>query len=150
MLSVNDYMTNDHREVDSIFERAEEAAKAQDYAALDREASEFLRRIAVHIEIEERLLFPVFEERTGMSEAGPSVTMREEHRLLGEMFSQMRQAVDARDAGAYRKAAGAMMELLLQHNQKEEMMMYPMLDDALGGDVAALLSDVKAMANANG
>jgi iron-sulfur cluster repair protein YtfE (RIC family) len=39
---------------------------------------------------------------------------------------------------------------LLQHNQKEEMMMYPMLDDALGGDVAALLSDVKAMANANG
>lgn len=150
MQSVNDYMTKDHREVDSLFEQAEEAAAAADYAALDREASEFLRRIAVHIEIEERLLFPVFEERTGMSQAGPSVTMREEHRLLEGMFAEMREAIDARDASAYRAASRAMMELLLQHNQKEEMMMYPMIDDALGADVASVLEDVKAMASAAG
>lgn len=146
MSSVNDYMTNDHRECDSIFERADHAAKAGDYVALEREASEFLRRITSHIALEEKLLFPAFEERTGMSEAGPSVTMREEHRLMEVMFADMRQAVAAKDAAAYRKAAGSMIELLQQHNQKEEMMMYPMLDDALGADVTALLNDVKAMA----
>jgi iron-sulfur cluster repair protein YtfE (RIC family) len=141
-------MTQDHREVDSIFERADAAAKAEDHAALAREAGEFLRRIAVHIEIEERLLFPIFEERTGMIEAGPSVTMREEHRQMEARFAEMRGAIDARDAGGYRRAAASMMDILLQHNQKEEQMMYPMIDDILGSEVAALLDAARAMASA--
>lgn len=148
MSSVNEYMTRDHRECDSIFERAEQAAKAEDYATLEREANEFLRRITTHIEIEETLLFPEFEERTGMSKGGPSVVMRAEHRMMEQLFAEMRQAIGAKDGVAYQTAARAMIELLQVHNRKEEMMMYPMLDDALGEDATELLVDVEAMASA--
>ncbi|HLT27850.1 MAG TPA: hemerythrin domain-containing protein [Zeimonas sp.] len=146
METINDYMMGDHRQVDAIFDRAERAAEAGDFAALEREASEFLRRIAVHIEMEERLLFPAFEERTGMGAGGPTATMIEEHRAMEQLFEQMRDAVAARNAAAYRGASAQVMEILLPHNQKEETMMYPMLDQALGGEAAELLGKVKAMA----
>ncbi len=149
MSSVNTYMTQDHRECDSIFERAEQAAQAADFVALEREASEFLRRITAHIQIEESLLFPAFERSTGMSNGGPSVVMRADHRVMETMFETMRQAVSAKDAAGYTKASQEMMELLQQHNQKEEMMMYPMIDQALGKDATRLLDEVRAMAAAS-
>lgn len=144
METINDYMMKDHQLVDGFFERAEDAARAADFATLEREAAEFLDRIAVHIDVEDRLLFAAFEERTGMTQAGPSVTMREEHRQMEPLFDTMREAVAARDAGAYLRAAAQVVEILKPHNQKEETMMYPMIDDALGTDVGALLDEVKA------
>lgn len=146
MGSINDYMMKDHRLCDRIFESAEQAAAASDFAALERQAGAFLHRIAVHIEMEERLLFPAFEERTGMSEGGPTATMCDEHRRMEGMFEQMRAAIAARDAAGYRAVSAALNEMLTQHNMKEEQMMYPMLEQAVGDDAPALLDDVKAMA----
>jgi iron-sulfur cluster repair protein YtfE (RIC family) len=40
----------------------------------------------------------------------------------------------------------ALTEILMPHNMKEEQMMYPMLDDAMGSDAAGLLAEVKEMA----
>lgn len=144
MSSINTYMTNDHREIDSHFEQADHAATAQDFGVLEREATEFLRRLTLHIQAEEQLLFPTFEQRTGMT-GGPSAVMRQEHRLMEPTFEEMREAVTAKDAAAYQAAANKLMDLLNQHNQKEEMMLYPMLDNALGGDTTRLLKDVKEM-----
>ncbi len=146
METINDYMMADHRLCDAIFERADRAAEKGDFAALEREASDFLRRIATHIEMEERLLFPAFEERTGMGAGGPTATMKDEHRTMEGLFEQMRDAITAQNAAAYRGASAQVMEILVQHNQKEEQMMYPMLDSAMGDEAAALLGEVKAMA----
>ncbi|MCD6674100.1 MAG: hemerythrin domain-containing protein [Burkholderiaceae bacterium] len=146
METINDYMMGDHRVCDAIFERADRAAEKGDFAELEREATDFLRRIAAHIEMEERLLFPAFEERTGMGAGGPTATMKDEHRSMEGLFEQMRDAIGARNAAAYRAASAQVMEILVPHNQKEEQMMYPMLDSALGDEAAALLGEVKAMA----
>ncbi len=146
METINDYMMGDHRLCDGIFERADRAAEAGDFAALEREAADFLRRIATHIEMEERLLFPAFEERTGMGEGGPTATMKDEHRAMEGLFEQMRDAIATKNAAAYRAASAQVMEILLPHNQKEEQMMYPMLDQAMGDEASALLAQVKAMA----
>lgn len=144
METINDYMMKDHQLIDGFFERAEEAAKAGDFATLEREATEFLNRIAVHIDVEDRLLFTAFEERSGMTQAGPSVTMREEHREMEPIFETMRQAVASRDAAGYLGAAAQLAQILVPHNQKEETMMYPMIDDAMGPDTRALLDEAKA------
>ena len=143
MDTINDHMTADHRRCDAIFEEAERAARAGDLAVLARASSEFLSRITAHIAVEERLLFPAFEERTGMSGGGPTAVMTEEHRAMGVLFDQMRAAVATNDTTGYLRASGQMMEILIQHNQKEEMMMYPMLDRVMGGDLAPLLSEVR-------
>lgn len=92
------------------------------------------------------MLFPAFEDRTGMTAAGPSVQMRAEHVQMQPVFEQMRAAIAAQDGAAYRRAAHELVEILMPHNTKEEQMMYPMLDDALGADARALLAEAKAMA----
>lgn len=144
METINDYMMKDHQLIDGYFERAEAAARAGDFATLEREATEFLNRIAVHIDVEDRLLFAAFEERTGMTQAGPSVTMREEHREMEPIFDAMRAAVSSKDADGYLRAAAQLVQILAPHNQKEESMMYPMIDDAMGPDVRGLLEETKA------
>lgn len=146
MESITAWMQQDHVLIDGILERATAAAQASDLAALEREATLFLQRLERHIDMEENLLFPAFEERTGMTAAGPSVQMRAEHEQMQAIFLQMRAAVAAKDAAGYRQASQALLEVLVPHNLKEEQMMYPMLDDAMGADASALLADVKEMA----
>ncbi|MBX3590424.1 MAG: hemerythrin domain-containing protein [Burkholderiaceae bacterium] len=146
MESITAWMQQDHVLIDGILERATAAAQAGDFAALEREAALFLQRLERHIDMEENLLFPAFEERTGMTAAGPSVQMRAEHEQMQGIFLQMRAAVAAKDGAGYRRASQALLEVLVPHNLKEEQMMYPMLDDAMGADASALLADVKEMA----
>lgn len=146
MESITAWMQQDHVLIDGILERATAAAQAGDLAALEREATLFLQRLERHIDMEENLLFPAFEERTGMTAAGPSVQMRAEHEQMQAIFLQMRAAVAAKDAAGYRQASQALQEILVPHNLKEEQMMYPMLDEAMGADASALLADVKEMA----
>jgi iron-sulfur cluster repair protein YtfE (RIC family) len=91
------------------------------------------------------VLFPAFEQRTGMSAGGPSVQMREEHEQMQPILAQMQSAVAAQDGAGYQRATKALLDILVPHNQKEEQMMYPMLDEAMGEDAQALLADVKKM-----
>ncbi len=141
MPSINDYMMQDHAACDARFERAADAARSASWAALQSEAGAFLDHIARHIELEEDLLFPAFEHDAGMSSGGPTGTMRSEHQQMQPIFAQMRAAAEARDAAAYLDAAQALHELLQQHNMKEELMMYPMLDQSLGAEAAAAMVD---------
>lgn len=146
MESITDYMQQDHALIDGIAERAAAAAAAGDLAGMERDGTLFLQRLERHIEMEEHLLFPAFEERTGMTAAGPSVQMREEHVQMQGALQQMREAIEARDPAAYQRGSQALFEILVPHNLKEEQMMYPMLDDAVGADAGALLAEVKEMA----
>ncbi len=143
METITACMQNDHVDIDRIAERVAAAATAGDHAGLEREGTLFLQRLERHIEVEENLLFPAFEERTGMTAAGPSVQMREEHVEMQEPLRRMREAVAANDAAGWQRASKALFEMLVPHNQKEEQMMYPMLDDAMGADAAALLAEVR-------
>src|SRR5512133_1050108 len=143
MESISSYMQQDHVVIDGIAERAVAAAEARDWGALERDGAEFLRRLRQHIEVEETVLFPAFEQRTGMSAGGPSVQMRVEHEQMQPILAQMQGAVAAHDGGGYQRATRALLDILVPHNQKEEQMMYPMLDSAVGEGVQALLADVR-------
>lgn len=145
MDSISSYMQHDHVVIDGIAERAVAAAEAHDWGALGRDGAEFLRRLRQHIEAEEKVLFPAFEQRTGMSAGGPSAQMRAEHEQMQPILARMQAAVTAQDGGGYQHATRALLDILVPHNQKEEQMMYPMLDHAVGEDVQALLADVRKM-----
>ncbi|OGA99066.1 MAG: hypothetical protein A3E79_13040 [Burkholderiales bacterium RIFCSPHIGHO2_12_FULL_61_11] len=142
---ISDYMNKDHKHCDAAFVRAEDRAAAGDWTGLERDCGTFLREIERHIGIEEKLLFPVFEEKTGMA-SGPTETMRMEHEQMRGMFAQMRAAIEAKDAQQYLGTAETLHILLQQHNMKEETMMYPMLDQSLGEDARSLLTQMESLA----
>lgn len=145
MGSIGQYMTGHHRHCDEMFVRAMDLAAAADWAGVEREGGTFLGEIERHIELEETLLFPAFEETTGMT-GGPTATMRFEHGEMRGLFARMRGAAGARDADSYLEASRALQMLLEQHNMKEESMMYPMLDQALGDQAPDLVRQLEAAA----
>lgn len=146
MESITHYMQQDHVLIDGIAANAVAAAESRDWAGLASEGGEFLRRLRQHIEIEEDVLFPAFEQRTGMSQGGPSVQMRVEHEQMQPILARMQSAIAAQDASEYISASRALFDILVPHNLKEEQMMYPMLDQAVGDDAPTLLADVKGFA----
>lgn len=145
MQLISDYMNGDHKHCDAAFARAEDRAAAGDLTGLERDGEAFLREMERHIGLEEKLLFPAFEGKTGMT-SGPTETMRTEHEQMRGMFAQMRAAIETKNAEQYLGIAETLLILLQQHNMKEESMMYPMLDQSLGDDADSLLTQMGSIA----
>lgn len=145
MQLISDYMSSHHKHCDDAFARAEDMAAAKNWAGLERDGGTFLREMERHIRLEEELLFPAFEEKTGMT-SGPTAIMRMEHDQMRGMFVQMRAAIEAKDGEQYLGAAETLLILLQQHNMKEESMMYPMLDQSLSDDANSLLAQLESIA----
>lgn len=138
-MSIADYMARDHRECDEAFARAEDAAASGDWAAAQKAFEAFHGAMERHLTLEEERLFPAFEEVTGMSGAGPTQMMRIEHEQMRRLFEEMKQAAAARAGAQYLGLSETLLILMQQHNLKEESMMYPMLDQALGARAGELL-----------
>ena len=68
---------------------------------------------------------------------GPTEMMRYAHEQMRALLAQMREACAARDADAYGGAAETLLMLMQQHNMKEENILYPMCDRALGAGADA-------------
>ena len=99
-----------------------------DAARISGEA--FERRLARHLRVEERLLFPLFEARVGIL-GGPTATLRQEHREIERCVSLMREALDRGDADAFQDSLRLLRTILRQHYAKEEHVLFPTTDAAL-------------------
>ena len=138
MSDVTTYMTGDHRHCDDLFAAFESAVGADDWEAAAAGVDAFLEAMRHHFELEETLLFPEFERRTGMS-MGPTRIMRMEHEQMRGLFAELAAAVSARDGETALGVAETLNVLMQQHNLKEEEILYPMTDQALAGESADLV-----------
>ena len=133
-----------HRHCDDLFVAAEEFAQRGDWAAAAPAFARFSDQMKAHFEAEEGLLFPAFEAATGMS-AGPTQMMRHEHEQMRALLSQLEAACTAHDGEAYAGVAETLLMLMQQHNMKEENILYPMCDQALGAEAERLGAKMGAM-----
>jgi hemerythrin-like domain-containing protein len=124
---ISHYMTNEHRECDTLFAKAEASAAAKNWAAVDTEFLAFANETLLHFKKEEEELFPTFEAKTGSSD-GPTQVMRFEHEQVRGLIGKMAEAIEKQDRDAYLSLSESMMILLQQHNMKEEQMLYAMAD----------------------
>jgi hemerythrin-like domain-containing protein len=126
-----------HRHCDSLFVAAEEFAERGDWVAAAPAFGRFHDQMNAHFEAEEQLLFPAFEAATGMT-AGPTEMMRYEHEQMRRLLSQLAAACAAHAGDDYAGVAETLLMLMQQHNMKEENILYPMCDQALGAEAEVL------------
>ena len=126
-MQISNYLTNEHRNCDDLFAKAEKLAVERNWEECEKSFLEFADATLLHFEKEERELFPEFEAITG-SDEGPTRVMKYEHDQVRGLFSKMAEAVENRDRDAYLSLSESMMTLLQQHNMKEEQMLYAMCD----------------------
>jgi iron-sulfur cluster repair protein YtfE (RIC family) len=144
MANISDFMSRDHKACDESFARAEEAASAGDWQAATSAFELFHRAMERHLAMEEEVLFPAFEEDTGMS-GGPTDMMRVEHEQMRSLFGEMAAAVAAHDANQYLGLSDTLLVLMQQHNMKEEGMLYPMMDQVLDPRSSELIGRCNAL-----
>lgn len=132
-------LSEHHKHCDELFARAEETCANGDWAEGDEAFALLFNQLETHFTSEEEVLFPAFESATGMT-SGPTEVMRQEHRQMRELLAQMKDALAARDSDTFGGAAETLLILMQQHNMKEQNILYPMCDNALGStDVGASL-----------
>ncbi|MBZ0267704.1 hemerythrin domain-containing protein [bacterium] len=126
-----DFFTHDHHEVDHHWARVEEAAESGDADAVRAAFDTFDGAQRQHIAMEEDVLFPAFENATGMTQ-GPTAVMRDEHTQMRGLLDQMRAALVSGDTQEMIDQGDTLLMLIQQHNQKEEAVLYPMAEQVLG------------------
>jgi len=133
---VTECLMIDHRRLDTILTEAESLVGAGHFEPAGHRFSEFSCGLNRHIEMEETILFPVFERAAGIACGGPTEVMRQEHVAIRGFMAAAAAAIQGRDAGAFRSAVTGLRETLGPHNVKEEDILYPMTDSAVGSDRA--------------
>lgn len=130
MQSINAFLTDDHGQLDALLEAFQEW-KSKDLAKAKESLARFVSALHRHLEWEETILFPLFEEKTGQT--GLTQTLRGEHEEIREWLEALSQKVgqDAADSGYEEKM---LAEELGGHNAREEYALYPALDKLLTDD----------------
>ena len=132
-----------HRHCDDLFVAAEESVQRGDWAAAATAFARFHEQMNAHFDAEESLLFPAFEAASGMS-GGPTEMMRYEHEQMRTLLAQLAAACEDRDGETYAGVAETLLMLMQQHNMKEENILYPMCDQALGAEAESLGAKIGA------
>jgi iron-sulfur cluster repair protein YtfE (RIC family) len=130
MTSIPDFMTNKHRECDGFFTEAEAAVAKKDWPLALTKWQVFALELIKHFSQEEEVLFPKFEQATGMT-GGPTQVMRMEHQQMRALVQDLDNALAAKEKDEYLGLSETLMVMMQQHNMKEEMMLYPMMEQNL-------------------
>lgn len=132
MSTIKEYLTDDHRRCDDIFAKMEEQASNSLESARTL-AEEFVAEMEHHFQMEERVMFVEFEQKTGMTQ-GPTEMMRQEHAQMRSLFAQLLSAIDENNSDKFFGTTETLMILLQQHNMKEEQMLYTMAQQHLNAE----------------
>ncbi len=143
MSTIKEYLTTDHSKCDNYFATMEDnASKSLENSKASYEA--FANATERHFQMEERIMFKEFEEKTGM-EQGPTAMMRHEHSQVRNLIKQMGEAIDANDKDRFFSLSETLMILLQQHNMKEEQMLYPMAQQHLNSESDKIIDMMESM-----
>jgi iron-sulfur cluster repair protein YtfE (RIC family) len=144
--TIQEFFSHDHRVCDDIWGEIEAMGDGDPARALARWKA-FEAAMLRHFAMEEEVLFPAFEDATGMHGGGPTAVMRMEHVQMKKVLEQMAQAAARSDVQGLLDQGDTLLMLIQQHNVKEEGMLYPMADRALAARLADLMSRLAAYAD---
>ena len=142
MDTIRGLLGDHHRQCDELFAAIEQAIEAGTWDKAAERFSRFEKSMLQHFEIEESILFPAFEARTGMT-MGPTAVMRSEHAQIRELMEAAGAAIAAHDTEDYSGYAETLHIMTQQHNMKEENVLYPMCDQHLAGQASVLVAQMR-------
>ena len=143
MSTIKDYLTNDHRRCDEIFAAMEDSAN-NSLSDAKEITQEFIDASEHHFQMEERVMFAEFEQKTGMTE-GPTAMMRHEHAQMRTLMEQLMEALVADNKDKFFGYSETLMILMQQHNMKEEQMLYTMAQQHLSAESDRIIDMMDSM-----
>ena len=144
MSTISSFLTKDHRACDEEFANLENAVASDNWEESAIKLNKFITDLLHHFDMEEKVMFPTFEEVTGMTQ-GPTMVMRMEHSQMRNILEDLKADIEKKDKNHFFGVSESLMMLMQQHNMKEEQMLYAMADMHLGSLVSKVIEDMKAI-----
>jgi regulator of cell morphogenesis and NO signaling len=119
-------LAHDHDRLDQLLDTYRQL-KRVDFVRAKQAFREFKFGLQRHIISEETILFPLFEDKSGLRDHGPTMVMRAEHREIGRRLEALHDKVRRQDVDSDREEE-ELLQALSAHNQKEENVLYPAID----------------------
>ncbi|MBI1979255.1 MAG: hemerythrin domain-containing protein [Elusimicrobia bacterium] len=143
MQGIADFMGKDHDRLDGLFKEFQ-SKKVTEPENAQKSFFDFKSGLERHIVWEEEILFPIFEERTGMR-GGPTNVMRTEHvqikELLGGIYDKILKSIFQTET-----LESQIISVLSSHNVKEENVLYPWIDQTLSlEEIERTLQNIQGM-----
>lgn len=142
--NIKTYLTKDHRDCDEQFANMENAVASENWTDAKKEFESFVNDLLTHFDMEEKIMFPAFEAKTGMM-GGPTQVMRMEHEQMKNVINQMKDDIESQNKNHFFGLSESLMMLMQQHNMKEEQMLYAMADAHLGNEAFEIVSQMKEL-----
>ena len=130
--TITAFYGEDHDRLDELF-KTFQTSKRSDFAKAKEAFKEFKVGLQRHIVWEEELLFPMWEEKTGMVEDGPTPVMRFEHEQIRQLLEAIHRKVEEQGLDTDQNEQ-ALVNLLSSHNRKEERALYPAIDNVTNAE----------------
>lgn len=127
--TITGYYGEDHDRLDGLFETFRDL-KRTDFDKAKEALREFKFGLQRHIVWEEEILFPLFEEKTGIPNGGPTVVMRQEHREISAILEAIHEKVKQQDLDSNIDEQ-RLLTILGNHNIVEESILYPTIDRSI-------------------
>jgi iron-sulfur cluster repair protein YtfE (RIC family) len=136
MKMISRFLLDDHRRLDGLFSEFQRQVP-QKIVSAGEAFSRFVCGLERHFEWEEDLLFPLFEQRSGMTGVGPTAVMRSKHRCFKVLIDRIQ---DRLRAGVGLDGLDKqLLDTLTAHNIKEEKLLYPWIDGFLSEPESGIL-----------
>ena len=144
MQTINEYMAADHARCDQLYADGEAELLSGSFEKGREKMLAFESAMRRHFEMEEAILFPAFEEATGMIQ-GPTMVMRAEHVQMNGILDQIQESLEIEDSETTIGAGETLLMLIQQHNMKEEGMLYTMVDLHLSDQIPDIIQKMEAI-----
>ena len=143
MSNIKEYLSADHSSCDELFAKMEDAVADSIETAKDAYET-FANATERHFQMEERVMFLEFEQKTGMV-AGPTEMMRQEHLQMRNLIKEMAVAIETKNKDKFFGNSETLMILMQQHNMKEEQMLYTMAQQHLSSESDRIVDMMDSM-----
>lgn len=144
LATVSECLSADHDRLDLALLEVIKLVSARRFNDARPRLSSFAFELRRHIYLEDDLVYPRFEQLTGMID-GATVVMRDEHRAIEHHLAGMIDAAMRDDRDGFDAEQEAMVAVLSDHTAREEAQLYATLDARLpGADRDALVAAIQA------
>lgn len=139
-MTINQFMTNDHRACDEQFAQLENIVDNGNFEGASVMFEEFYNHMLKHFDMEEKVMFEEFNNANSEG-CNPTGVMIMEHDQMRNLMSQMNQAIQDKNKDQFLGLSENLLFVMQQHNMKEEQIMYNLADDAL--DSASIINKMQ-------
>lgn len=127
---VEDYLCWHHGRLDALLDSVDADVAAGRLGQARDSFDAYDAGMRRHMRIEEELLFPVFEARTGVA-SGPTEGLRSEHRDIERALGIMGEGLRLASLERFGEGRRFLDSTLPDHHHREERILYPTLDRLL-------------------